>query len=66
MENIDFLSIITPQVLKFLERVMSNSLHNKIYLGRGSMLASRRLRMVLGAGVLAGVGLVLLSLYSFR
>ena len=45
---------------------MGNSLHNKIYLGRGSVLASRRLRMVLGVGALAAVGLTLLSLYSFR
>lgn len=45
---------------------MGNSLHNKIYLGRGSVFASRRLRMVLGVGALAGVGLALLSLCSFR
>ena len=41
---------------------MGNSLHNKIYLGRGSVLASRRLRMVLGVSALAGVGLALMVL----
>lgn len=45
---------------------MGNSLHNKIYRGRGSVLAPRRLRMVPGVGALAGVGPILLSLYSFR
>lgn len=45
---------------------MGNSLHNKIYLGRSSVLASRRLRMALGVGALAGVGLVLLTLCSFK
>jgi hypothetical protein len=40
---------------------MGTTLHNKIYLGRGSLLASRRLQaaLALGAlGALAGVGLV--------
>jgi hypothetical protein len=45
---------------------MGNSLHNKIYLGRGSVLASRRLRMVLGMGAAAGVGLALLMLRSIK
>jgi hypothetical protein len=40
---------------------MGTTLHNKIYLGRGSLLASRRMHaaLALGAlGALAGVGLV--------
>ena len=40
---------------------MGTTLHNKIYLGRPSLLASRRLHaaLALGAlGALAGVGLV--------
>jgi hypothetical protein len=40
---------------------MGTTLHNKIYLGRGSLLASRRMQaaLVLGAlGALAGAGLV--------
>jgi hypothetical protein len=45
---------------------MGNSLHNKIYLGRRSMLASRRLRMVLGMGAVAGVGLALLMFRSMN
>ena len=48
---------------------MGNSLHNKIYLGRGSAFASRCLRMVrvvLGVGALVGVGLALLTFYSIK
>lgn len=37
---------------------MGNSLHNKIYLGRRSVLASRRLRVVLGMSVLVSIGLL--------
>jgi hypothetical protein len=67
MENIGLLFIIkasSPQL--FLESVMGNSLHNKIYLGRRSVLASRRLRMVLGMGAAAGVGLALLMFRSMN
>ena len=35
---------------------MGSSLHNKIYLGRTSMLASPRLRLLLTAGTLASIG----------
>ena len=45
---------------------MGNSLHNKIYLGRGSVRASRRLRMVLGVGALVGIGLAWLLFRSFK
>jgi hypothetical protein len=37
---------------------MGTTLHNKIYLGRGSLLASRRMHAALALGALAGVGLV--------
>ena len=37
---------------------MGTTLHNKIYLGRGSLLASRRMQAALALGALAGVGLV--------
>ncbi|MGJ7915395.1 hypothetical protein ACI48D_07950 [Massilia sp. LXY-6] len=37
---------------------MGSTLHNKIYLGRGSVLASRRVRAALALGALAGAGLV--------
>ena len=37
---------------------MGSTLHNKIYLGRGARLASRRLRAALALGTLAGAGLV--------
>ncbi|MFL6673526.1 MAG: hypothetical protein ACJ8LG_09560 [Massilia sp.] len=39
---------------------MGNSLHNKIYLGRPSLLSSRPLQLALAVGALAGVGLALL------
>jgi hypothetical protein len=38
---------------------MGNSLHNKIYLGRNSMFASRRFQLALAVGALAGVGVAL-------
>jgi hypothetical protein len=37
---------------------MGTTLYNKIYLGRPSVLASRRMRAALALGALAGVGLV--------
>lgn len=37
---------------------MGTTLHNKIYLGRHPLLASRRMRAALALGVLAGAGLV--------
>jgi hypothetical protein len=37
---------------------MGTTLHNKIYLGRHSLLASRRMQAVLALGALAGAGLV--------
>jgi hypothetical protein len=40
------------------EDTVGSTLHNKIYLGRNSLLASRRMQAVLMLGALAGVGLV--------
>ena len=37
---------------------MSTTLHNKIYLGRHSLLDSHSMQAALALGVLAGVGLV--------
>jgi hypothetical protein len=37
---------------------MGTTLYNKIYLGRPSILASRRMQAALALGALAGVGLV--------
>jgi hypothetical protein len=37
---------------------VGSTLHNKIYLGRNSLLASRRMQAVLTLGALAGVGLL--------
>ncbi|MDQ2819932.1 MAG: hypothetical protein M3Y65_05990 [Pseudomonadota bacterium] len=45
---------------------MSNSLHNKIYLGRHSLLGARRLQRVLLVGAIVGVAGVWLALASWR
>ncbi|MGZ3286284.1 MAG: hypothetical protein ACXU9A_26815 [Xanthobacteraceae bacterium] len=45
---------------------MGSTLHNKIYLGRGSLLASRRRQAALALGVLAGVGLVWAALRAMQ
>ena len=45
---------------------MGNSLHNKIYLGRTSVLATRRGRAALAMGALAGVALVWVALHALR
>jgi hypothetical protein len=44
---------------------MGNSLHNKIYLGRSSVLGSRRLQVALAFGLLTGVALALSALRSW-
>jgi hypothetical protein len=49
-----------------LEAIMGNSLHNKIYLGRSSVLASRRWQMALGFGVVAGMALAWAALRGLR
>lgn len=36
---------------------MGTTLHNKIYLGRTSLMDSRRMQLALGFGVLAGIAL---------
>jgi hypothetical protein len=50
----------------FLESVMGNSLHNKIYLGRTSLLGSRRLRSLLALTVTVGIGLALMAFRSLK
>jgi hypothetical protein len=45
---------------------MGSTLHNKIYLGRGSLLASRRLQAALALGALAGVGLVWAAMRAMK
>lgn len=45
---------------------MGNSLHNKIYLGRTSVLSSRRLRAVLALSAFASIGLVWIAIRSFK
>jgi hypothetical protein len=41
-----------------MEKRMSTTLHNKIYLGRNTLLESRRMQAAVAFGMLAGVGLV--------
>jgi hypothetical protein len=45
---------------------MGNSLHNKIYLGRGWMLASPWLRLLLSASALAAIGLAWIVFRSLK
>lgn len=44
---------------------MGNSLHNKIYLGRrASPLASKRIQLLIGVGLVAGLSLLWVALRS--
>ncbi|MDB5907103.1 MAG: hypothetical protein JWP34_1217 [Massilia sp.] len=45
---------------------MGNSLHNKIYLGRTSVLASRRLRTALTVGTLVMLGVTWMAMRGFK
>jgi hypothetical protein len=45
---------------------MGTTLYNKIHLGRHSLLASRRARMMLGTGLCAGLALAWLLLGAER
>ena len=50
----------------FREDHMGSTLHNKIYLGRSSLLASRRMQAALALGALAGVGLVWAAMRTLK
>jgi hypothetical protein len=50
----------------FPESVMGNSLHNKIDLGRSSLLGSRRLRSLLALTLTVGIGLALMAFRSLK
>lgn len=45
---------------------MGNSLHNKIHLGRRSLLASRALRTAVGLGIAASIVFVWMGLGTWR
>lgn len=45
---------------------MGNSLHNKIYLGRTSVLTSTRRRALLVLGACLSIGLAWLAIGAFR
>jgi hypothetical protein len=45
---------------------MGNSLHNKIYLGRSSVLSSRGWQAALGFGLLVGAALAWAALRGLR
>ena len=49
-----------------LEETMSTTMHNKIYLGRNTLLTSHRLQAVLALSALAGAGLVWAIVRAFR
>ena len=48
------------------ENMMGNSLHNKIHLGRTSVLESARGRAALMLGACAAIGLAVLALVAWR
>lgn len=45
---------------------MGSTLHNRIYLGRSSRLASRRMRIALALGALAGAVLLWAALRALK
>jgi hypothetical protein len=45
---------------------MGKTLHNRIYLGRSSVLASRRLRTALTVGTLVVLGVTWAAIGSFK
>jgi hypothetical protein len=45
---------------------MGNSLHNKIYLGRTSVLGSRRAQATMAIGTFMTIGLVWMAIRAFR
>lgn len=45
---------------------MGNSLHNKIYLGRSSVIASRRLRTALTVATLVVLGVSWMAIRDFK
>jgi hypothetical protein len=48
------------------EETMSTTMHNKIYLGRNTLLTSHRMQAVLALSALAGAGLVWAVVRTFR
>ncbi|MFP5392020.1 MAG: hypothetical protein ACLGI6_10840 [Gammaproteobacteria bacterium] len=45
---------------------MGNSLHNKIYLGRKSILRSRPIQAAILAGAMAGLSVVWIAMRAFK
>jgi hypothetical protein len=54
------------QFFLFQENIMGNSLHNKIYLGRASVLSSRRVQAGLFVGTFLAIGLVWMTVRAFK
>lgn len=50
----------------YWEQVMGNSLHDKIYLGRTSVLSSKPIQAALFVGACVSIGLVWLAMRAFR
>jgi hypothetical protein len=45
---------------------MGSTLYNRIYLGRGPLLGSRRMQVALALGALAGAGLAWAAMRALR
>lgn len=45
---------------------MGNSLHNKIYLGRTSLLGSRRMRALLALTLTVSIGVAWMTFHSLK
>ena len=64
MTNAITFSIIKHQMIFWSlgENVMGNSLHNKIYLGRTSVLSSRRVQAAVALGAFVSIGLLWMAI----
>jgi hypothetical protein len=49
-----------------MEEIMGTTLHNKIYLGRGPRLGSRRVQALLTLGTMAAAGLAWIALRTLK
>jgi hypothetical protein len=58
--------LIYASLLGSWENIMGNSLHNKIYLGRASVLSSRRAQAAAAIGAFVSIGLVWMLLRTLK
>jgi hypothetical protein len=57
---------MVPSANTSTEDSMGTTLYNRIYLGRGSLLATRRMQAALVLGALAGAGLVWVAMRAMK